>query len=95
VSTGINDPVRNDVHFISKIYPALASKQINYFIGNMFSVQKLVITIYTINGQVAGKKEAAYENGTIDVSNYAGGIYVLTITSSDNKQQFIQRFIKN
>lgn len=94
VSTGTNDPVRNDIHFIQQAYPALASNRISYAIGNMYTVQKLIITVRTMTGQLTDQKEAPYENGTIDVSKYAGGMYILTITSSDNKQQFVRQFVK-
>jgi hypothetical protein len=93
-STGINDPVRNDKNFIAKAFPTITRSSIDYRTGNMFTIQRLVLQVYNTNGQLLLKKEAGYQNGSLDVSRLSKGAYILTITSSDYKQQFIQRFVK-
>jgi hypothetical protein len=94
-NTGINDPVRNDKNFIQKAYPTITTNHIDFRIGNMLTIQKIVVMVYSVSGQLVYRKEEGYTDGTIDVSRLAKGPYVLTITSSDYKQQFIQQFIKN
>ena len=94
-NTGINDPVRNDKNFIQKAYPTLATNRIDFKIGNMFTVQKLVVKVHNSAGQLVYRKEDGYVDGSIDVTRLSKGVYVLTITSSDYKQQFIQQFVKN
>lgn len=94
-NTGINDPVRNDKNFIQIAYPTVAHNNIDFLIGNMFTVKRLAIKVFTVNGQLAYSKESGYENGTIDVGRLSKGAYILTITSQDNKQQFVQKFVKD
>ncbi len=94
-NTGTNDPNRNDKNFIQKAFPTLASGSINYRIGNMFTIQKVVVQVYNTSGQLMYKKEENYADGTIDVTRLSKGSYILTITSTDYKQQFVQQFVKN
>jgi hypothetical protein len=93
-NTGVNDPVRNDDNFIKAAYPTVTKRNVDYFIGNMFTVKKLVIQVHSVNGQQVIRKETGYQNGSIDVTKLAAGPYVLTITSNDFKQQFVQKFVK-
>lgn len=93
-NTGLPDPVRNDKNFILKAYPSIARGNVYYQTGNMFTVKKLVIRVHTITGQQVMRKETGYTSGDIDVRKLAKGAYLLTITSDDYKQQFVQRFIK-
>lgn len=95
LSTGINDPVINDKNFIIDANPTLTANRINYTTGNMLNIQKLIITVHNLAGQLTYRSEAGYQNGTIDVSNISKGAYVLTITSSDYTQKFLQRFLKH
>ncbi|MBC7903850.1 MAG: T9SS type A sorting domain-containing protein, partial [Gemmatimonadaceae bacterium] len=45
-------------------------------------------------GQLVYQKETGYQSGSVNVSGLAKGSYVLTITSSDFKQQFVRQFVK-
>jgi hypothetical protein len=94
-NTGVNDPVRNDNNFIKAAYPTITDRNIDYFIGNMFTVKRLVIQVHSLNGQQVIRKETGYQNGSLDVTKLASGPYILTITSNDFKQQFVQKFVKN
>ena len=93
-STGLPDPVRNDKNFIVKAYPTLAKDNIFYQTGNMFTVKKIIIRVHTITGQQLMKKETSYTNGSLDIRKLSKGAYLLTITSDDYKQQFVQQFVK-
>jgi len=93
-STGIPDPVRNDKNFIVKAYPTLTKDNINYQTGNMFTVKKIFIRVHTITGQQLIQKETSYTSGSLDIGKLSKGAYLLTITSDDYKQQFVQQFVK-
>ena len=94
-NTGIGDPVRNDKDFIKSALPTIVkSGRIEYQIGNMFTVKRLIVQIHSINGQQVFKNETGYQNGSIDVMKLSKGAYVLTITSNDYEQQFVQKFVK-
>jgi hypothetical protein len=94
-NTGIDDPVRNDKNFIQKAFPTVVSaNKMEYRIGNQFNTKRILIQVHNTSGQLVYRKEDGYQNGIIDVSKLARGAYVLTITSSDYKQQFIQQFVK-
>lgn len=94
-NTGIDDPVRNDKNFIQKAFPTVvADNKMEYRIGNQFNIKRIVVQVHNTTGQLVYRKEDGYQNGLIDLSRLAKGAYVLTITSSDYKQQFIQQFVK-
>jgi hypothetical protein len=93
-NTGVNDPVRNDDNFIQSAVPTITKGNIEYRIGNMFTIKRLVIQVHSVNGQQVMRKETGYQNGSLDVTKLAAGPYILTITSSDFKQQFVKKFVK-
>jgi len=96
LNTGVDDPVRNDKRFIEIAYPTIVQNQrINYKIGNMFTIKGLVVQIYSNNGQLLFRKETSYSSGVVDTDRLPKGSYILTITSNDYKQQFVQQFVKN
>ncbi|HKP31813.1 MAG TPA: T9SS type A sorting domain-containing protein [Chitinophagaceae bacterium] len=96
LNTGVDDPVRNDKHFIEIAYPTIIQNQgINYKIGNMFTIKGLVVQVYSNTGQLLSRKETSYSNGSVDTDRLPKGSYILTITSNDYKQQFVQPFVKN
>lgn len=93
-NTGIDDPIRNDKNFIKTAYPSIVKNSIGYQTGNMFTVKKLMIQVYTINGQLVAQKETGYTSGEVDTRKLSKGAYILTITSGDYKQQFVRKFVK-
>ncbi len=93
-NTGVDDPVRNDKNFIQYSWPGIATNSLQFRIGNMFEVRRLVIMVHNLNGQLVYRNETGYQNGTIDVSRFAKGAYVLSISSGDYKQQFVRKFVK-
>lgn len=95
LNTGVDDPVRNDKNFIRQATPSFVKDRINYRIGNMFTIKKITIQIYNVTGQLLYRRETAYRDGQLDVVNLSKGSYILQITSQDNKQQFVQKFIKD
>ena len=96
LNTGVTEPVRNDKQFIQSAYPTLVrNNRIDYRIGNMFTIPGIVVQVYNSAGQLLIRKEGAYQNGSLDVGRLPSGSYVLTITSKDYKQQFVQSFVKH
>ena len=96
LNTGVNEPVRNDNRFIQSAYPSIVrNNKIDFRVGNMFTIPRIVIQVHASNGQLLLRKEGLYQNGSIDVTRLPAGSYILTITSKDYKQQFVQQFIKH
>jgi len=93
--TAVTNPIRNDLNFIKTAYPTIAHDELQFQVGNMYSIKKLSIQLTAMNGAVVYRKEAGYENGRISVSNLAAGSYILTVTSLDRKYQFTRSIIKN
>jgi hypothetical protein len=60
----------------------------------MLGIKNVQVQVYNLGGQVMVNKTVAYGSGNVDVSRLPAGTYILTITSSDRKYQFIQRFVK-
>jgi hypothetical protein len=61
----------------------------------MTQIRKVSIQIFTVTGQLVQRKQTAYADGDTDVKQLAKGAYILQITSEDNKQQFLQKFVKD
>ena len=96
LNTGVSDPVRNDKQFIKSAYPTLVrNNRIDYKIGNMFTIPTIVVQVYNSTGQLLLRKEGAYQDGFLNVQRFPSGSYILTITSKDYKQQFVQPFVKD
>jgi hypothetical protein len=96
LNTGVSEPTRNDKKFIQAAYPTLVNNNhIDYRIGNMFTIPAIVIQVYNSAGQLLIKTESPYQSGSLDVGRLPAGSYVLTITSKDYKQQFVQSFVKH
>lgn len=95
-NTGINDPVRNDKNFIVSALPTVAVKdQIQYRIGNMYTIRSVLVQVHNLAGQLLLRESKAYQDGSVNLQKLPPGAYVLSITSDDYKQQFVQKFVKN
>ncbi len=92
--TGINDPILNDKNFISKIYPTAGSSRVDYQTGNRYAVKSISIQLLNVNGQIVYKNAGAYQNGSVDISKLAKGVYILSIISDDRKYKYLQKIIK-
>ncbi|MBZ5858485.1 T9SS type A sorting domain-containing protein [Flavihumibacter profundi] len=94
INTATNDPVRNNKDFIRYSWPGITNTNLQFKTGDMYEIKKLVVQVHNENGQLVYKKETGYTDGNIDVSRLAKGVYILSVTSSDFKQQFIRKFIR-
>jgi hypothetical protein len=80
--------------FISKLFPTVASNQITYVAGNLSSVNKILVQIFSSTGQLVFEKQNDYQTGVLNIQALAKGAYVLFIASSDGQQKFVQKFVK-
>jgi hypothetical protein len=92
-NTGL-DPLTNDKSFITKVFPTRSKNRVDYRAGTIFSIKKISIQLYNLAGQEVYSKEALYQNGFVDLSNYARGIYILNILSDNKKYRHIQKVLK-
>ena len=92
--TGVIDPVLNDKTFISSVRPTVGSSIVEYKTGNRFEIKKMAVMVYNMNGQEVYRKEANYQDGVVDISRFAKGMYILSITSDNLKYRHIQKFIR-
>ena len=94
ITTAVTTPIRNNTNFVKTLYPTITDDNIQFQIGNMYSIKKLSIEVVSLNGALVYKKETGYQNGTIPISNLSAGTYIVTITSNDRKYQYIKKIIK-
>lgn len=95
LNTGINDPITNDKNFIRAVYPTITANSISYKTGNMFTIKRILVQLYTLSGQQVINKQTGYQDGNLDISGLSKGAYVLSINSDDGKFRHIQKIIKN
>ncbi len=94
-NTGVTDPIRNDKSFIKIVYPTVVNHNtIQFKTGDMFTIPKVVVKITNVSGQVIYQRDFLYQDGQLNIQQFAKGVYVLTITSPDYKHQHVQRFVK-
>ncbi len=94
IATSISNPIRNNTKFIQKVYPTLTQNNVNYLVGDMYTIKRLNIQVSNMSGAVVYNKETGYDNGQVDLSRLSAGTYILTITSNDRKYQNVQKIIK-
>ncbi len=80
--------------FISKIVPTITRNTFEYWVGNISGINKLSIQIFNMKGQLVLRREANYQDGSIDISTFNSGVYILSIYSDDRKYSHTQKIIK-
>jgi hypothetical protein len=93
-NTGTVDPVVNDRNFIKAVYPTVSNNRIDYKIGNLFTVKKISVQLFSVNGQEFIHNESTYQDGFVDISRLSSGAYILSIYSDDRKHRHLQKIIK-
>ena len=91
-TTGIN-PIDNDKRFIKSVYPTINSNLVQYYTGDRFEIKKITVQLFNMQGQQLLSKKTNYQDGTIDLSSFAKGAYILHITSDDQKYRHVQKLI--
>jgi hypothetical protein len=94
ITTGVNEPVRNNRDFITKVWPIPAGNTLSYQIGGMSGINKIRLDITDASGRLVMRREEGYTNNTLDISRLPAGSYVLTISSQQKNQQKVQPFVK-
>lgn len=94
IVTGIDEPITNDKLFIKQVSPTVATNAVQYQIGNLFTVKKILVQVYNLKGQLVYQQSRAYQNGAVDLTPLARGQYILTIYSDDKKYRHLQKLIR-
>lgn len=92
-ATGIN-PITNDRNFIRTVLPVLTSGQVQYTTGNLTGIRKITVQVMDLTGRVVYRTETGYQPGSVNLSPYASGAYVLGIYSDDGRYRHIQKLVK-
>jgi hypothetical protein len=92
--TGINNPILNDEDFITMVYPTISESIIQYRIGNKTDVKKISVQLFNMQGQEMYRQELGYQNGSINISRYSKGAYILSIYSDNKKYRHVQQIIR-
>jgi len=94
VATGINDPITNDSRFITSVYPTVTRGNVQYNIGNLFSIKQITVQLFNSKGQQVYNQRKGYSNGSVPLTNLAPGNYILHILSDDGKYRHVQKLLK-
>lgn len=95
VSTGIT-PITNDRNFIRNIYPTLSrGNAVQYQTGNMPGIRKLLVQVINPKGQEVFRAENSYQNGSVPMQQLSSGVYILAITSTDNRYRHVQKIVRH
>jgi hypothetical protein len=93
VGKTINTNPGNEL-FIESVSPTLVTSFVNYRVGNLSSVQSIIIRIFNTKGQLLFKEERAYSNASVDFTRYPAGMYIISFFSSDGEHKFTQKIIR-
>ena len=92
--TGINNPVLNDKDFITMVYPTISENIVQYRVGNKTDVKKISVQLFNMQGQEMSRQESGYQNGTLNISRFSKGAYILSIYSDNKKYRHVQKIIR-
>jgi len=92
--TGVNDPVLNDKNFIRLVFPTVSESIVQFRTGNKPDVRKISLQVFNMQGQEIYRREAGYQDGSIDIGRLPKGAYVLSIYSDNRKYRHIQKLIR-
>ncbi len=83
----------NDKKFI-QIFPTISTGVYQYGKGSLIGIKSITIQAFNLLGQPVYQKQANYGDGSIPLSNFPAGTYVIQITSDTQKYKVIQKVIK-
>lgn len=89
-----NGPDPGTEVFIQTLAPTLTKGTVNYIVGNLTSVQKIVVRVFNMQGQLLFWEERGYDNASINFNRYPAGIYIVSIMSDDGNYKLTQKVIK-
>jgi len=76
------------------VYPTISESIIQYRIGNKTDVKKISVQLFNMKGQEMYRLESGYQNGSLNISRYAKGAYILSIYSDNKKYRHVQKIIR-
>src|SRR5688572_2306572 len=80
--------------FIQALAPTLTNGTVNYTVGNLTSVQTIVVRVFNMQGQLLFKEERGYDNASINISRHPAGVYIISIMSADGKYKLSEKIVK-
>lgn len=80
--------------FIQPLTPTLTTGTINYMVGNLTTVSKIVVRLFNTQGQLLFKEERGYDNASININRYPAGVYIVSIISDDGKYKLSEKIFK-
>jgi hypothetical protein len=80
--------------FIQPLTPTLTTGTVNYIVGNLTTVQKIVVRVFNMQGQLLFKEERGYDNASININRHPAGVYFVSIISDDGKYKLSEKIIK-
>ena len=79
---------------IKNVIPTVGNNRINYYTGNIFTIKKISVQLFSMNGQEVYHNETNYQDGSTDISKLSRGVYILSIYSDDKKYRHLQKIIR-
>lgn len=80
--------------FIEFLAPTLTNGTVNYRIGNLTTIQKIIVRVFNMQGQLLYREERGYDNASINFRRYPAGMYLVSIMSDDGNYKLTQKIIK-
>jgi hypothetical protein len=93
-NTGVIDPINNDKNFIKAVFPTVTPNIVEYKIGNLTTIRKISVQLFSMNGQLVMQNETTYQDGSIDISKINSGAYILSIYSDNRKYRHLQKIVR-
>lgn len=80
--------------FITKVYPTIASNDIDIVPGKIAGVNNIIIQLYDTKGSKLMEKKLPYQSKKLSIMSLPKGMYILKIISDDSKYKYVQKIIK-
>ena len=88
-------PVTNDRNFIRSVYPTVTSAgPVQYQTGDMLGIRRITVQLVDMKGSILYNRQVQYQNGSVDMTGFAAGTYILSIYSEDDRYRNIQKILK-
>lgn len=93
LNTGVT-PITNDRNFIRLVSPTISAGNVQYQIGNQPGIRKISVQLVNMSGEVVYREDKGYQNGNVPLNRFASGVYILAISSDDNRYRHIQKIVR-
>jgi hypothetical protein len=79
---------------IQAVYPTISESMVQYRTGNKPDVKKISVQLFNMQGQELYRQETGYQNGSLNISRFSKGAYILSIYSDNKKYRHVQKIIR-